>query len=83
MLDTPRYATETAFFDIAEQSSPDSTKKPAFGVNFVNFAIGGGEGGKDAGHQKYPSAFFFSMLADWSWSIARPWRSDVVVSNIS
>ena len=29
------------------------------------------------------SVFFFSMLAAWSWSIARPWRSEVVVSSIS
>src|SRR5712672_1733594 len=36
-----------------------------------------------AGAQKYPSCFFFSMLADWSWSMARPWRSEVVVSSIS
>jgi hypothetical protein len=34
-------------------------------------------------HQKYPSCFFFSMLAVWSWSMARPWRSEVVVSSIS
>ena len=34
-------------------------------------------------HQKYPSCFFFSIDADWSWSIMRPWRSDVVVSSIS
>jgi hypothetical protein len=35
------------------------------------------------GHQKYPSCFFFSMDAAWSLSMARPWRSDVVVSSIS
>ena len=34
-------------------------------------------------HQKYPSRFFFSMLAAWSWSMTRPWRSEVVVSSIS
>jgi len=46
---------------------------------------GGGEKrrGRSGPHQKYPSCFFFSMLAAWSWSIARPWRSDVVVSSIS
>jgi hypothetical protein len=37
----------------------------------------------DIWHQKYPSAFFFSMLAAWSWSMARPCRSEVVVSSIS
>src|SRR5690606_38171593 len=35
------------------------------------------------GHQKYPSCFFFSMDAAWSWSITRPWRSEVVVRSIS
>ena len=36
------------------------------------------------GHQKYPSCFFFSIEAlPASRSIARPWRSDVVVSSIS
>ncbi len=35
------------------------------------------------GHQKYPSCFFFSMDADWSWSMTRPWRSELVVSSIS
>ncbi len=39
--------------------------------------------GNHVRHQKYPSCFFFSMLAAWSWSIARPWRSEVVVSSIS
>ena len=35
-------------------------------------------------HQKYPSCFFFSMPAPpASLSIARPWRSLVVVSSIS
>src|SRR5690606_12231410 len=34
-------------------------------------------------HQKYPSCFFFSMDADGSWSITRPWRSEVVATNIS
>ena len=43
----------------------------------------GENAGRSAGHQKYPSCFFFSMLAAWSWSIARPWRSEVVVSSIS
>ena len=37
----------------------------------------------DVGHQKYPSCFFFSMDAAGSWSITRPWRSEVVVSSIS
>src|SRR5699024_1523058 len=35
------------------------------------------------GHQKYPSCFFFSMDALESRSMTRPWRSEVVVSNIS
>ena len=34
-------------------------------------------------HQKYPSCFFFSIDADGSWSITRPWRSDVVATSIS
>src|SRR5690606_9237489 len=40
--------------------------------------------GGGIGHQKYPSCFFFSMPAPpASLSIARPWRSDVVVSSVS
>ena len=35
------------------------------------------------GHQKYPSCFFFSMLAVASWSTARPSRSEVVAKSIS
>ena len=43
-----------------------------------------GRGSIPTPHQKYPSCFFFSMLASpASLSIARPWRSDVVVSSIS
>ncbi len=38
---------------------------------------------RGVGHQKYPSCFFFSMEAAESWSIMRPWRSDVFVSSIS
>ncbi len=37
----------------------------------------------NVGHQKYPSCFFFSIDADWSWSMTRPWRSELVVSSIS
>ena len=37
----------------------------------------------DVYHQKYPSCFFFSIEAELSKSITRPWRSEVVVSNIS
>src|SRR5690606_32777374 len=44
----------------------------------------GGLGRSVVGHQKYPSCFFFSMPAPpSSLSIARPWRSLVVVSSIS
>ncbi len=32
----------------------------------------------DVCHQKYPSCFFFSIDADWSWSMTRPWRSELV-----
>ena len=35
------------------------------------------------GHQKYPSIFFFSIEPALSWSITRPWRSEVRVSSIS
>ena len=35
------------------------------------------------GHQKYPSRFFFSIEASWSWSISRPARSDTRVVRIS
>ena len=38
---------------------------------------------RDVSHQKYPSCFFFSIDADWSWSMTRPWRSELVVSSIS
>ena len=31
----------------------------------------------DVCHQKYPSCFFFSIEAAWSWSMTRPWRSEV------
>ena len=48
----------------------------------IRIDVGGNEVG-DMGHQKYPSCFFFSMLAAESWSMARPWRSLVVVSSIS
>ena len=34
-------------------------------------------------HQKYPSCFFFSIEPAESWSMTRPCRSEVVVSNIS
>ena len=34
-------------------------------------------------HQKYPSRFFFSIDADSSLSISRPWRSEVVEACIS
>ena len=37
----------------------------------------------DVCHQKYPSCFFFSIDAGWSWSMTRPCRSEVVVSSIS
>jgi hypothetical protein len=37
----------------------------------------------NVGHQKYPSCFFFSIDAAWSWSINRPWRSLVRASSIS
>ena len=33
--------------------------------------------------QKYPSLFFCSMEPASSWSIIRPWRSDVLASSIS
>ena len=33
--------------------------------------------------QKYPSRFFFSIDAAWSWSMRRPWRSLVLVISIS
>ena len=36
-----------------------------------------------ARHQKWPSCFFFSNELMPSWSATRPWRSDVVASNIS
>ena len=50
----------------------------------IGVDIFGNQGiGDISAHQKYPSCFFFSMLADWSWSIARPCRSDVVASSIS
>ena len=29
------------------------------------------------GHQKYPSCFFFSIEAAASWSMTRPWRSEL------
>ena len=34
-------------------------------------------------HQKYPSRFFFSIEASWSWSISRPARSETRVVRIS
>ena len=37
----------------------------------------------EAGHQKYPSCFFFSMEAAWSLSMTRPCRSDEVATSIS
>ena len=37
----------------------------------------------DGIHQKYPSSFFFSIDAPGSWSITRPWRSELVVTSIS
>src|SRR6185295_18433532 len=43
---------------------------------------GHGAGGR-AVHQKYPSRFFFSIDAFSSWSMTRPWRSDVVAVSIS
>jgi hypothetical protein len=38
---------------------------------------------RNGGRQKYPSCFLRSIDADWSWSITRPWRSDVRVLSIS
>ena len=40
-------------------------------------------GFEHSGHQKYPSCFFFSIDAEGSWSMTRPWRSDVVATSIS
>ena len=37
----------------------------------------------EARHQKYPSCFFFSIEADWSLSMTRPWRSEEVATSIS
>ncbi|MCW0466663.1 hypothetical protein NB705_003736 [Xanthomonas sacchari] len=34
-------------------------------------------------HQKYPSTFFCSIEAPGSWSMIRPWRSEVVACSIS
>src|SRR5690606_16699593 len=39
--------------------------------------------GRRSAHQKYPWRFLFSMLASWSTSIARPWRSLDRVRSIS
>ena len=51
----------------------------------VLLQVGGDRRGVVGGrvHQKYPSCFFFSIEADGSWSITRPWRSDVVATSIS
>src|SRR3546814_6633334 len=53
----------------------------------ISVDILGNEGVGDVdgvGHQKYPSCFFFSILASPpSLSMMRPWRSLVVVSSIS
>ena len=35
------------------------------------------------GHQKYPSCFFFSIDPLESWSMTRPWRSELAVRSIS
>ena len=45
--------------------------------------LGAGVVGGRCAHQKYPSCFFFSIEADGSWSITRPWRSEVVATSIS
>src|SRR5690606_1506018 len=65
--------------------------EPQQALVLVQLEIGldvlGDEGVGDVGgvgHQKYPSCFFFSMPAPpASLSIARPWRSLVVVRSIS
>ena len=63
--------------------------KPQHGFMLVHFQIGVDirrdqiVGFVNLAHQKYPSCFFFSIDAAWSLSIARPCRSDVVVSSIS
>src|SRR5690606_38941399 len=54
----------------------------------VGADVGGGDGVGSiavhgAVHQKYPSSFFFSIEAVGSWSITRPWRSELVATSIS
>ncbi len=49
----------------------------------IGFQIGDGGFGREGGHQKYPSRFFFSIEALSSPSIRRPWRSEVRAVNIS
>ena len=57
-------------------------------ANKLGLDLGGGCGLHHAErrfdrHQKYPSCFFFSMEAEASLSMTRPWRSEEVATSIS
>ena len=49
----------------------------------VVHAAAGQHAQQGVGHQKYPSRFFASIEASWSWSISRPARSETRVVRIS
>ena len=48
----------------------------------IGFDVAAGEF-DETRHQKYPSCFFFSMEAEASLSMTRPWRSEEVATSIS
>src|SRR5690606_18862720 len=79
-------------FAVVDAAAGDEPQQPLVLVQVeISLDVLGDEGvglvdrsGGEVGHQKYPSCFFFSMPAPpASLSIARPWRSLVVVSSIS
>ena len=76
-------ASDQRGFAIVDTAAGDEAQQI---LGFVPGQIGVDVFGNQVGlvcHQKYPSIFFFSIEPDWSWSMARPWRSLVRVSSIS
>ena len=84
------YDSKMIFEDQLAALEADSKRVGTQGEN-IDFALLGVQIGADVvrdelglvSHQKYPSCFLRSMEAAASWSITRPWRSEVRVSSIS
>ncbi|MCY1540071.1 hypothetical protein D9M68_756850 [compost metagenome] len=76
-------APDEGAFAVVHAAAGDEAQQALVFVGLEVFADVGGDEVGNVCHQKYPSCFFFSMEAAESWSITRPWRSEVVVRSIS